>query len=183
MKSYQFKLKAGKTLYLNMETTSMGWIKLNRFVPDYLQLGYGSPLIAGEQNNLEADEFETDCTRMVYCFNDNDLDYKNSQHCFAVFDAIIDWHIQQHGRIIFGDMMTYASEICELMSAMGYSVPVLKKLFPNFLAASVGSHGGNVKEAIPGGFGFAPQLVNFEGTARYHRLGEMCPRLTDIPKL
>ena len=34
-----------------------------------------------------------------------------------------------------------------------------------------------------GGFGFALKLVGFEGTARYRRLGEMCPKQTDISKL
>ena len=183
MKSFHFHLNAGKNLYLNLETTASGWILLNRFIPDYLKVGYSSPLIAGEVFGVEADEFETDCKRMIYCFDDNNLNYRDSQHCFVVLNAVVGWHIKQYGRLIFNDLLTYVSEMCELMSAMGYSTPTLKVLYPNFVAACVGQHENHVKEALPGSMFGPPSLINFTGSARYQRLAEMCPKLTNIPTI
>ena len=184
MKSYHFHLNAGKELYLNMQTTSQGWIVLNRFVPDYLNMGYTSPIVAAESNSIEADEFETDCMRMVHCINDNNLNYRDGQHCFEVLNAVAEWHIQQHGRLIFGDLLTYVSEMCELMSAMGYSTPTLKVLYPNFVAACVGRNEEHILECIPAfTFGERPRLIPFANSTRYDRLAEMCPPLTSVPTI
>ena len=184
MMSFHFHLNAGKELYLNMDTTPQGFIRLNRFVPDYLTMTYSSPLFAGEDNALEADEFETDCRNMVDCFNNNRLNYRDGGNCFSVLDAVVIAHIRRCGRLIFGDLLTYVSEMCELMSAMGYSIPTLKVLYPNFVAACVERHESYIKEALPGGgiFG-SPSLISFTGSARHQRLVEMCPKLTKIPTI
>ena len=181
MKTYNFHLNQGKTLYLNMETTPQGWVLLNKYVPEYLNLGYGNPIFGSEINSLDANEFEVDCQRMIHCFNDNNLNYRDSQHCFAVLNAVVGWHVQNYGRIIFGDLMTYVSEMCALMAAMGYGEAVLKTIFPNYVAAAVQIHGDAVKESLPS-YG-APRMMNFIGTPRHTRLIQMCPKLTTTPKI
>ena len=181
MKTYTFHLNQGKTLYLNMETTPQGWILLNKYVPDYLNLGYGNPIVESEISSLDANEFEVDCQRMIHCFNDNNLNYRDSQHCFAVLNAVIRWHVQNYGRIILGDLLTYVSEMCALMAAMGYGDAVLKMIFPNYVAAAVQIYGEVVKESLPS-YG-APKMINFIGTPRYTRLIQMCPRMTITPRI
>ena len=185
MKAYHFHLKAGKDINLNMQTTPQGWIILDRFVPDYLKMGYSTPLVGAEINSVEEDEFETDCMRMIYCFDDNNLNYRDSQHCFEVLNAVVDYHIRQYGRLIFNDLLTYTSEMCELMSGMGYSIPTLKILFPNFVAACIGRNESDIKESLPSDrpFDRTPRLISFTGTPRYRRLAEMCPPLTKVPTL
>lgn len=184
MKSYHFHLNAGKELYLNMDTTPQGFIRLNRFVPDYLTMTYNSPIFAGEDNTLEPGEFENDCRNMVNCFNNHGLNYRDSGVCYSVLDAVVIAHIRRCGRLIFGDLLTYVSEMCELMSAMGYSTATLKVLYPNFVATSVGHHESYIKEALPGGGIFGPpSLISFTGSARYQRLLEMCPKITKIPTI
>lgn len=191
MKSYHFHLKAGKDLYLNMETTPQGWVIVSRFIPDYLSITYGNPFAAGNGiNALEADEFEEDCMRMVYCFDDNNLNYRDSQHCFAVLNAVVGHHIKKYGRIFFSDLLTYAGEMCELMSSMGYSDATLKVLFPNFIAAVIGQNEQHIKDDAPNPFDDTPfwqrpaapsNPRSFVGTSRYQRLVEMCPPLRSLP--
>lgn len=181
MRSYHYHLNAGKEIRINMETTPQGWIILNRFVPDYLNLGYGNSFVAGQMNTLESQEFAVDCQRMVECFNDNRLDYRDSQQCYTVLNAVVGWHIKKYGRIIFGDLMTYTSEMCELMYGMGYDESTLKLLYPNFVAACVAHHLDYIKESLPSFTG--PRLLPFKGSQRFYLLDEKCPRLSSIPKI
>ena len=184
MKSYHFYLKAGKDLYLNLQTTRQGWVIVGRFIPDYLSITYGTPYAAGpEINSIDANEFEEDCLRMVYCFDDNNLNYRDSQHCFEVLNAVIVHHIKKNNRIFFGDLLTYAGEMCELMSSMGYNDSILKVLYPNFVAAAIGRNEQYIKDDIPGPLSSPSNPRSFIGTIRYKRLAEMCPKLTSIPKI
>ncbi len=190
MKSYHFHLKAGKDLYLNMQTTPQGWVIVDRFIPDYLSITYGNPFAAGKGiQALEADEFEEDCLRMVYCFDDNNLNYRDGQHCFEVLNAVVGHHIRKYGRIVITDLLTYAGEMCELMAAMGYSIPTLKVLFPNFIVAAIGRNKDYVKGEAQDDPLYDPlfpsqrRYFSFLGTARCRRLEEMCPQLTTIPTI
>ena len=181
MKSYNFTLTGGKQIHLTLETTYQGWIILGRFIPDYLSLAYGNPLFCGEQNSIEESEFHEDCQRMIYCFNDNNLNYRDAQDCSKVLFAIVRWHINKYGRIIFGDLLTYTGELCELMYAMGYDIPTLKIIFPNMVAACVSMHLDNIKESIPSFSG--PRMIEFTNSPRYTRLVQMCPKMQHIPRI
>lgn len=183
MKSYHFHLDAGKELYLNMDTTPEGFILLNRFVPDYLTMTYNSSLVTSESNSLDLNEFENDCRNMINIFNKHGLNYRDGGNSFAVLEALVIAHIRQFGRLVFGDLLTYVSEICELMSAMGYSTSTLKVLYPNFVGAIVERHGSYIKESLPGSMFAAPSLINFTSSERCKRLAEMTPRLTKIPTI
>ena len=191
MKTFNYYLKAGKSLRVNVEER-MGQIELARFMPDYLMLTYGSPLFGRGMNMIAEDEFNHDCQVMIDCINDNNLDYKNSGHCFEVLDAVIKSHINHYGRIFIGDLFTYTDEMCELMSSMGYSDATLKVIYPNFVLAAVNRNKEHVKDDAPNPFEPRPSWGrpaapsnprSFIGSVRYQRLVEMCPPLRAIPKL
>ena len=116
-------------------------------------------------------------------FNKHGLNYRDGGNSFAVLEALVIAHIRQFGRLVFGDLLTYVSEICELMSAMGYSTSTLKVLYPNFVGAIVERHGSYIKESLPGSMFAAPSLINFTSSERCKRLAEMTPRLTKIPTI
>lgn len=182
MRRYNFHLKKGKDLSFVMDTNSYGFVLINRFVPDYFDIGYGNPLFAKEIHALDPAEFEADCQKMIDCFNGNNLNYRDGQHCFDVLAAIVDWHIERFGRLLFPDLMTYASEMCELMAAMGYSIPVLKTFYPIAVLSCVDMFSDDVKESI-NGFGGRPQIFKFTDTPRYSRIAQMCPRMSAPPRI
>lgn len=191
MRDYIYYLNAGKELKVNVKELN-GQIILGRFTPDYLSLTYGSPLFGSEIKTIIKEEFDDDCQRMIDCINDNYLDYRDSRDCFKVLVSAIDSHIDQYGRIIIGDLLTYTDEMCELMFSMGYSESIIKDIYPNFVYAIIVPRKEFVKDNIPNPYDLVsfwqkqtPQsnLRRFVDTARYQRLAEMRPKLKTIPKL
>lgn len=181
MKQYFFRLKNGQGLSLSLETTIQGWIILNRFVPDYLTVSYGNPFCGPMINSLDAHEFVVDCNKMIACFHDSE--YRNSQSCLTVLKGIVRFHINQHGRIFIGDLITYTAEMCELMLAMGYSIMTLKILFPIFVRSCVDNYQDDVKcdaqdMTVHSRF-YSP--IPFSKTERYQRLIDMCPKVETMP--
>ena len=183
MKQYFFRLKNGRRLSLSLETTAQGWIILNRFVPDYLMPTYGNPLCGSMINSLDADEFELDCNKMIDCFHDTE--YRNSQYCLMALKIIVRFHINQHGRVFIGDLITYTAEMCELMLAMGYSITTLKTLFPNFVRSCIDNYQDDVKCDMQDIYSYGSFVgpIPFSKTDRYRRLINMCPRLEKMPQI
>ena len=191
MKVFNYYLKSGKNLSVRMDERN-GQVVLARFMPDYLLLTYGSPMFGPGMNLIDEDEFNHDCQMMVDCINDNNLDYKDSGHCFEVLNAVVKSHIGHYGRIFIGDLFTYTDEMCELMSAMGYSDATIRVLYPNFVEAAVERNKADVKDDAPNPFDDTPfwqrpaapsNPRSFVGTSRYQRLLEMCPPLRSLPKI
>jgi len=196
MRVFNYYLTSGKSLSVKMDERH-GEIVLGRFIPDYLLLTYGSPMFGPGMNLIDDEEFNHDCQVMVDCINDNNLDYKDSGHCFEVLNAVIKSHINHYSRIFIGDLLTYTDEMCELMSAMGYSDATIKVLYPNFVEAAVERNKADVKDDAPDPFandslGYTPfwqkpaapaNPRSFASTNRYQRLVEMCPPLRTLPKL
>lgn len=180
---FNYYLTSGKTLRVNVDD-HYGQVILGRFRPDYLLLTFGNPLFGGGMTTVDAPEFNTDCQTMVDFLNRNRLDYKNSKDCLEVLEMTVKQHISRFGHIFIGDLMIYTGEICELMSAMGYSDATLKVVFPNFVAAIVEKNKSSVKDDAPmSPFAMSSGPRKFTETQRYQRLIEMCPPLRTLPKL